>query len=796
MDNYNDNQYYTALELDKVLAKLADCADMADAKELSLTLSPSFDLEEVKRRLNETDEAYVLSAKFGAPSFGGAKDITNPLARAAAGAVLSMREFLEIGETLRVVRSVKEWRKHSDYGNTPITDELFEALIPSKYFEDKILTSIKNEEELFDTASPELNNIRRHMRSCSANVRDRLDKMIKSGATAKYLQDAIVTQRDGRFVVPVKVEYRAQVSGLVHDTSSSGATVFIEPMAVVEINNELKMLQSKEKEEIERILAELSADAAGISKTAAESYKALVKLSFAFGKADLAYKMRAVKPLINCNEKIVLKNARHPLIPAARVVPISVELGKNFDTLVITGPNTGGKTVTIKTLGLLSLMTMCGLMVPCDEGSEIAVFQNVLADIGDEQSIEQSLSTFSAHMTNIIAILKRAGKGSLVLIDELGSGTDPVEGAALATAILSELRKNGVLVAATTHYPELKTYALETEGVCNACCEFDVETLSPTYRLIIGAPGRSNAFAISKKLGLPENIINEAEKLVSDDARRFETVVAALDEARHNAEQESKKAEKIRIELEAVRQKNKQRADNMQAEKNKILERARTQAMNIVETARAESSRMLGELETIKKQESKSAADRLAQARAAAKSGIKNLENTADPVVKNTVSDSKLNRPPKVGEEVKIIDIDRIGTVLEVDEKSKKALVLAGIIKLRVGFDNLAAVHEKSKPQIPKTRSINHGINVAERRAALEIDLRGMASDEAIIELDRFIDDAIISKVHSVSIIHGKGTGVLRKSVADYLRHNKAVSSFRLGTFGEGESGVTIAELK
>lgn len=796
MDNYNDSQYYTALELDKVLAKLADCADMADAKELSLTLSPSFDLEEVKRRLNETDEAYVLSAKFGAPSFGGAKDITNPLARAAAGAVLSMREFLEIGETLRVVRSAKEWRKHSDYGNTPITDELFEALIPSKYFEDKILTSIKNEEELFDTASPELNSIRRHMRSCSANVRDRLDKMIKSGATAKYLQDAIVTQRDGRFVVPVKVEYRAQVSGLVHDTSSSGATVFIEPMAVVEINNELKMLQSKEKEEIERILAELSADAAGISKTAAESYKALVKLSFAFGKADLAYKMRAVKPLINCNEKIVLKNARHPLIPTARVVPISVELGKNFDTLVITGPNTGGKTVTIKTLGLLSLMTMCGLMVPCDEGSEIAVFQNVLADIGDEQSIEQSLSTFSAHMTNIIAILKRAGKGSLVLIDELGSGTDPVEGAALATAILSELRKNGVLVAATTHYPELKTYALETEGVCNACCEFDVETLSPTYRLIIGAPGRSNAFAISKKLGLPENIINEAEKLVSDDARRFETVVAALDEARHNAEQESKKAEKIRIELEAVRQKNKQRADNMQAEKNKILERARTQAMNIVETARAESSRMLGELETIKKQESKSAADRLAQARAAAKSGIKNLENTADPVVKNTVSDSKLNRPPKVGEEVKIIDIDRIGTVLEVDEKSKKALVLAGIIKLRVGFDNLAAVHEKSKPQIPKTRSINHGINVAERRAALEIDLRGMASDEAIIELDRFIDDAIISKVHSISIIHGKGTGVLRKSVADYLRHNKAVSSFRLGTFGEGESGVTIAELK
>lgn len=795
MKKHNDEQYYIALELDKVLAKLSDCTDMADAKELSLTLSPSSDMEEVKRRLNETDEAYVLSAKFGAPSFGSARNVINPLSRAAAGAVLSMREFLDIGETLRVIRSVKEWRKNSESNNTPITDALFDALTPSKYLEDRIFNSIKNEEELFDTASPELSNIRRHMRACASNVRDRLDKMIKGGATAKYLQDAIVTQRDGRFVVPVKVEYRAQVPGLVHDTSSSGATVFIEPMAVVKINNEIKILQSKEKEEIERILAELSADAAGISKTAAESYKALVNLSFIFGKADLAYKMRAVKPLINNSERIVLKNARHPLIPDLRVVPISVELGKSFDTLVITGPNTGGKTVAIKTLGLLTLMTMCGLMVPCDDGCELAVFRNIFADIGDEQSIEQSLSTFSAHMTNIISIIKRAGKGSLVLIDELGSGTDPVEGAALATAILDQLRKNGALIAATTHYPELKTYALETDGVANACCEFDIKTLTPTYRLIIGAPGRSNAFAISQKLGLPENIIKNAEKLVSDDARRFETVVAALDEARHNAETEAKKAEKIRIELETVRQKNKQRTDNIQAEKSKILERARNEAMNIVEKARAESSRMLGELEDIKKQENKTAADRLARARAAVKSGIGKLEDTADPVVNNS-ADNKLNRPPKVGEEVKIIDIDRRGTVLEVDEKSKNALVLAGIIKLRVSFDNLAAVTEKPKPQIPRTRNVNHGISAATRRAALEIDLRGVVSDEAVMELDRFIDDAIISKVHSVSIIHGKGTGVLRKAVADYLRHNRSVASFRLGTFGEGESGVTIAELK
>ncbi len=792
----HDEQYYIALELDKVLAKLSDCTDMADAKELSLTLSPSSDMGEVKRRLSETDEAYVLSAKFGVPSFGAAKNVINPLARASSGAVLSMREFLDIGETLRVIRSVKEWRNNSESNSTPITDELFDILTPLKYFEDKIFTSVKNEEELFDTASPELNNIRRQMRACASNVRDRLDNMIKSGTTAKYLQDAIVTQRDGRFVVPVKVEYRAQVPGLVHDTSSSGATVFIEPMAVVEINNEIKILQSKEKDEIERILTELSADAAGISKTAADSYKALVNLSFIFGKADLAYKMRAAKPLVNDSERIVLKNARHPLIPDSRVVPISVELGKNFDTLVITGPNTGGKTVAIKTLGLLTLMTMCGLMVPCDDGCEIGVFRNVFADIGDEQSIEQSLSTFSAHMTNIISIIKRAGKGSLVLIDELGSGTDPVEGAALATAILDQLRKNGALIAATTHYPELKAYALKTDGVANACCEFDIKTLTPTYRLIIGAPGRSNAFAISKKLGLPENIIKSAESLVSEDARKFETVVAVLDEARHNAETEAKKAEKIRIELETVRQKNKQRTDNIQAEKSKILERARNEAMNIVEKARAESSRLLGELEDIKKQENKAAADRLAKARTAVKSGIKKLENTADPVVNNSVDEYKLDRPPKVGEEIKIIDIDRCGTVLEVDEKSKNALVLAGIIKLRVSFDNLAAVTQKPKQQIPRTRNVNHGISAATRRAALEIDLRGMASDEAVMELDRFIDDAIISKVHSVSIIHGKGTGVLRKAVADYLRHNRSVASFRLGTFGEGESGVTIAELK
>lgn len=789
-----NEKYYKALELDKILGFLSNCAALADAKTAALNLKPSSDKQTVAERLSETDEAYKLTASFGSPSFGGAVNVGRALTRAATGAPLSMKELLDIAETLRVIRSVKDWKSHSNLSGGDSLGGLFEALTPCKFLEQKIFSSIKNEEEMFDEASPELSRIRRKLRQNAENVRSRLEKLIKGSASSKYLQDSIITRRDGRFVIPVKVEYRAKVDGLVHDTSGSGSTVFVEPMAVVEVNNEIKLLRSKEADEIERILAELSSDAASVKDTILDSYDALVKLSLIFAKADLAFKMKASLPKINDKGRVYLKNARHPLISARSVVPVTVSLGVDFDTLVITGPNTGGKTVTIKTIGLLSLMTMCGLMIPADDGSEVAVFDNVLADIGDEQSIEQSLSTFSAHMTNIILILNSADGNSLVLIDELGSGTDPIEGAALATAVLMKLREKGAKIAATTHYAELKSYALNTDGVCNAACEFDVETLSPTYRLIIGTPGRSNAFAISARLGLSADIIENAKSMVSEDALKFEEIAAELDRARAEAEKELKKSAKLRMELEEAKAKNKQRTDDINRSRERILENARENARAVVEKARQQADEMLEELKKIRAESNESADSRITRARAAMKSGIRKLEDTADPVVKRQNGGS-LPRPLKEGDEVEIIDLDKKATVLEIYPKSEQALVLAGIIKTKVPFSNLR-LSEQKKVQIPKTRTVSTNINRVDRKAAVEVDLRGMSSEEAIYDLDRFIDNAIITKVKLISIIHGKGTGVLRKAVQDHLKRHPYVASFRLGVYGEGESGVTIAELK
>lgn len=795
MKTERNEKYYKSLELDKILKKLADCAALADSKSLAVALHPSADKDTVAQRLSQTDTAYRLTAAFGAPSFGGAVNVGLPLSRAESGSALSMKELLDIAETLRVIRAVKEWKSHSNLeGDNPLA-ELFEMLVPCKFLEQKIFSSVKNEEELFDEASPELSKIRRKLRQSAENVRSRLNKLIKGGESSKYLQDSIITRRDGRFVIPVKVEYRAKIDGLVHDTSGSGSTVFVEPMGVVDINNEIKILRSQEADEIERILFELSSDAASVKDTVLSSYDALVKLSLVFAKAELAFKMKAIVPKINDKGRVYLKNARHPLISQRTVVPVTVSLGVDFDTLVITGPNTGGKTVTIKTIGLLSLMTMCGLMIPADDGSEVAVFRNVLADIGDEQSIEQSLSTFSAHMTNIISILGSADSDSLVLIDELGSGTDPIEGAALATAILMQLRRQGARIAATTHYAELKSYALNTDGVCNAACEFDVDTLSPTYRLIIGTPGRSNAFAISSRLGLSADIIENAKSMVSEDAIKFDEIAGELDRARKEAENELKKSAKLRMELEAEKAKNKQRADEINRSKERILENARENARAVVEKARAEADGLLDELKKIRADSRESPDSRLDRARAAMRAGMKKLENTADPVVKKQNEGYALPRPLKEGDEVLIIDLDKKATVLQVFPKSEQALVLAGIIKTKVPFSNLR-LSEQKKVQIPKTRTVSSNINRADRKASIEIDLRGMSGDEAVYELDRFIDNAIITKVKLISIIHGKGTGVLRKTVHAYLKKHPYVESFRLGVYGEGESGVTIAQLK
>ena len=783
------------LELDKVLKMLADCCSLFDAKQAALELYPQTNPKKVLELLYETDDAYKLTAAFGSPSFSACRSVNNALAKAESGGVLSTRELLDIGDVLRTVRSLYEWRSHCENVPTKAIKPYFEMLIPNKYFEDKIFASIKSEDESDDNASAELKNIRRKIRSAELNIRDRLEKMVRSGSVSKFLQDAIVTQRDGRYVVPVKAEYRSEVPGLLHDTSSSGATLFIEPMAIVEVNNEIKALQIKEKEEIDRILAEMSGEAATFAENIRVSYKAAVQLSLIFGKASLAFSMKASMPELNSEGKIYLKNARHPLLDKKMVVPVTIPLGKEYDTLIITGPNTGGKTVTIKTIGLLTLMAMCGMMLPVSDGSTVSVFQNVLADIGDEQSIEQSLSTFSAHITKIISILNKADSHSLVLIDELGAGTDPVEGAALATAILIKLREKKATVASTTHYAELKTFAIETEGVYNASCEFDVDTLRPTYKLILGIPGRSNAFAISERLGLESDIVELAKSLVNEEDTRFERVVATLEEEVRKAETARRDADRLKGEMESLKLRHKQEADELKAKRSKAMETAREQANAVVDRARAEAERLLSEIEAIKKSND-SAEERIRKARAAVKGGVARMQDAADPIDNISDGDYRLPRPLKKGDRVKIMDINKDAVVQE-DPVGDQVTVLAGIIKTRVPVKNLRLI-ESPAARPPKHRTV-HKTAAAEtnvRTAQSEIDIRGFTGDEAALELDRFIDNSVMAGFNTVWIIHGKGTGALKKAVHAYLKTNKSVAGFRFGVYGEGEDGVTVVQLK
>ena len=794
--SYNITRYLKTLELDKILELLSLEATLADAAEEAKRIIPETDADIVLQELKKTEDAYNFMARYQAPSFGAAVNVVSPMARAQSGGVLSMRELLDIAETLRVVRSLKDWRENCSGVKESAIDYLFASLIPNKYLEDKINFAIKNEEELNDNASPALYDIRRKIILKSGKIRDILDRIVH-GPSAKYLQENIITQRDGRFVVPVKIEHKGQLAGIVHDTSATGSTVFVEPMSVVETNNEIRVLKLKEREEIDRILAELSAESGTFSDTTVKSYKAVVKLNLIFAKARLAYKMKAIVPKVNTEGKIYLKNARHPLINYKSVVPITVGLGEEYSTLVITGPNTGGKTVTLKTVGLLTFMTMCGMMIPCDDGSKISVFKKVFADIGDEQSIEQSLSTFSSHMVNIISILDNADDESLVLFDELCAGTDPVEGAALAKAILMRLAVYGSKVAATTHYPELKSYAIDTSGVENASCEFDVSTLRPTYRLIIGMPGRSNAFAISKRLGLSEDIIENAKEQVSDEDMRFERVVAALEKARHSAEKERRKVSKLRHELQTSKQEQEKIEHELEVNRKKVMEKTRETANGIIENARYKASLLLNELEELKKGLTSENAKAMAEkARSAYKTTLREMEDSADPVIKNEASGETVTEVNK-GDIVIVADIGRDATVIDVKPDKKQAYVMSGAIKMWVGFDNLR-VKSKTAPstEIKKTRKVTGMQSRATREVSGEIDMRGMASDEAILELDRYIDNALISGLETIRIIHGKGTGVLRKSVQAHLRTHRAIKNFRLGTFGEGENGVTIAELK
>ena len=781
------NRHFKTLELDKILHMLSEETSIDEAGELALAVEPQVDLDKVEHLLTQTEDAHILIGRFGAPSFGGISNVTNALRRAEAGGCLNTSELLSIARALRVIKGVRDWHAHCAGVSTSL-DGYFRALYTNPNLSDRITSCIIGADEISDGASRELADIRRKMRIAASKAREVLDKIIHSSTYQKYLQEAIITQRDGRYVVPVKQEFRSQVAGLVHDTSSSGSTVFIEPMGVVNANNDIRVLKGEEEKEIERILFELSGLCAGCATDIIESYKTLVQLNLIFAKAHLAYKMKAVRPVMNDSGVIELKEARHPLIPKDKVVPTDIRLGDDFDTLVITGPNTGGKTVCLKTLGLLTLMAMCGMMVPASDNSRLSVFRRVLVDIGDEQSIEQSLSTFSAHITNIIGILKLCNRSTLAVIDELGAGTDPVEGAALAVAILEKLRERGAKIAATTHYSELKEFALKTEGVENGCCEFDVTTLRPTYKLLIGVPGKSNAFAISKRLGMEDDVIERAKLLTSSESRQFENVVESLEISRKELADELERAREATL---AARQKQAQAEKELErakVESKREVEMAKHKAQELAAKTRAQAYAIIDELEQAKKHQRYEA-----EQKAKFKTGMKALEETADPIKESEQGDYKLPRPLQVGDNVLIFDIDKKAVVLEKPEKDS-VLVQAGIIKTRVKLNNLRLL-EAEKVTVPKRRERTVTKDV-KSLAKTEIDVRGQTAEEAIMSVDSALDSCMLSNIHMLTIIHGKGTGVLRSRIQQYLRHHKAVKSFRLGTFGEGESGVTIVELK
>lgn len=793
------NKHLVALEFDKILDRLAEYTCCEDSREAALKLRPKNRLDEAQALMNQTRDAHMLLARFGGPSFGGMKNVNNALHRADAGSTLSMHELLEIAETLRVIRSLTQWRS-TNAGVESCLDVFFGALTPNKYLEDAITSAILSDDEMADSASPALADIRRKIRVQESKVREQLDKMTRSSKYREILQESIVTMRNGRYVLPVKNEHRSAVPGLVHDTSASGATVFIEPMAVVEANNEIKVLLSKERDEMERILSALSVEAGSFAQTIKSSFECAVELNVIFAKAQLAYSMNAAAPTLNNEGIIELRNARHPLISKDKVVPVNIRLGRDFDTLVITGPNTGGKTVSIKTVGLLTVMASCGLMIPVSDMSEISVFERILADIGDEQSIEQSLSTFSAHMTNIIDILKATNDRSLVLIDELGAGTDPIEGAALAMAILESLNLKGAKIAATTHYAELKAYALQTERVENGCCEFDVATLRPTYRLLIGMPGRSNAFAISERLGMDKEIVERAAELVSAENTQFEDVIESLEKSRKALENEKQQAFEQTQQAERIRREAEEKKEKIEQLRQKEIDDAKSQAARIVDQARREAYSLLNELEKLKKEKDKTndLAELARRARAAVKKGVAAMDEAADPVDGEDDEDYVLPRPLQVGDAVLIKGINKQATVLSV-EKGDTVQVMAGTAKMRVKAENLRLLSDKQKQQSVPSGPRKKGDSLEGRgtlAADTRLDLRGMMVDDALIEIDRFIDTGLRTGLSEFTIIHGKGTGALRAATHNYLRKSKFVKSFRLGIYGEGENGVTIVILK
>ena len=782
------------LELPAVLRMLADQTNCAAAREKALALVPQTDVDDVKRLQDETDAARDMIGLKGSPPFSGIKPVAESLYRADHGGALNTRELLDIAGVLRCARRVGDYP--GDQEKKTAIDVLFSALRGNRFLEDRIFTAILEEDVIADTASPALADIRRHMRAAAAKGRQILQKIISSQSYGKVLQEAIITQRDGRFVVPVKAEFRSSLPGLVHDVSSSGATIFVEPMGVVQANNELKELEAKEKKEIERILRELSAQAAGCCGDILSDYDLLVGLDLIFARGQLSYQMNASRPEIRRNGSVSLRHARHPLLDTGRAVPISVELGQQFDTLVITGPNTGGKTVSLKTLGLLTLMAQCGLHIPAGDRSAVSVFDRVLADIGDEQSIEQSLSTFSAHMVNIVRILEEADSHSLILFDELGAGTDPVEGAALAIAIIQHVRDRGARVAATTHYAELKTFAMTTEGVENASCEFDVETLRPTYKLLTGIPGKSNAFAISLRLGLDPAVIETAKAQMDSESIRFEDVLTQLEEKRQRLEKDQGEAERLR----AVREEDARRAREFREQMERAKENARTrgeaEARRIVREARAQADAIFEELAELRKQQEKAASwQNVNDARAAIRGKLNQLEEELHFEVEKEPIPAP-SRPIREGDLVELGGTRKQAVVTAVN--GDKLQLLAGNMKLTVKAVEVRLIEDAetlAKKEAKKRAAAT--VRLAGARAAVnELDIRGLMTDEADLQVERFLDNAALGKLNIVTIIHGKGTGALRKAVHQQLKRHPLVKSFRLGRYGEGEDGVTVVELK
>ncbi len=781
----------TKLELDKVLALLADHASSPAAKERCLAVRPLDDAEDIRLLQAQTSAACKLITLKGSPSFGGIVDVGASLSRADRGGCLSPEELLRVATVLKAARTAKEYAE-GDAVESGL-DIFFRQLTPNKFFEERIFTSILSKDEIADAASSELASIRRKIRQQSSKIRESLQKIITSPTYAKILQEPIVTIRSDRFVVPVKAECKSQLPGLVHDVSSSGSTFFIEPMSAVNGNNELRELFVAERKEIERILAELSAEAAARQESINLNYEMLVTLDCIFARAKLSFAMHGIEPVIRTDGKLELKRARHPLIDVKKVVPVSLSLGVDFDTMVITGPNTGGKTVTLKTIGLLTLMAECGLHIPADDGSSIAIFETVLADIGDEQSIEQSLSTFSSHMRNIVEILQACDRDSLILFDELCAGTDPAEGAALAIALIEFCRKCGAKVATTTHYAELKLYAMRTAGVINASCEFNVETLQPTYRLLIGIPGKSNAFAISRRLGLDEKIIEDAHSMVSQNDVNFEDVLTQLEQQRQQMEQAKVEAERLRMETEKQKEKSDEYYAQIKAERDKAVQQARKEAQYIIEDARRTANNVYEELKQLRKQAKDGAFVEGSNEKQAA---LRRSLNEAEGKLREKQEVRQrpaASRAIRVGDTVELLKFGSKATVLAINKDGSYQLQ-AGIMKVNAKPDEVYLLENETQA---KAKKLMEGkVRDLKSAAQPELDIRGMAVDEALPVLDNFLDAAYMGNLPNARIIHGKGTGVLRKAVQDELRRCKYVKSFRLGVYGEGEDGVTIAEFK